>query len=247
MSKYLPVGTEVIVQCEGKDYESVIKQVDSETGYNLPYLIGFNGRCLWFSTSGRGLDEPDTKFKVKEEKKVANFKEGDMVKLKDKFYDEPDFKELDRYGRKSITSLVERELVVIHVYRRVGVFDGIGNNSWVVPASILELAELSKPKITGVWFDECTDYPPKKPAMRKWTEAEITEAKAITCDLFFSIVGKNFGYKFLDYYCRIHMNGKEFTAKACNTDEPNINIGRMVALCKATGRPFPDWIRKESK
>ena len=234
MSKYLPEGTEVIVSYGGKTYEGKITRVDGNTGCGLPYQISFNGVFMWYGDCGHAVGTSGSTFKVKEEKKVTNFKEGDMVKLKEKFYDEPDFKEMPRVYRKHIAQCSK----IFFPYRAA---------YCQVPASLLELAELSKPKITGVWFDECTEYPPKKPAMRKWTEAEITEAKAITCDLFFSIVGKNFGYKFLDYYCRIHMNGKEFTAKACNTDEPNINIGRMVALCKATGTPFPDWIRKESK
>ena len=224
---------------------------------------------------------------------MAQFKSGDLVKLKDEFYDEPDFKKQTRGFRKHIAEA--KGIIYEH--------SGMGCS---IPESLLELADMPKPRITGIWFDECTDSPAKKiepkvgmyakiikpkygervgdiiriekvesPArirynttphsgipysrvsyvgsyellpnykpMRKWAESEIVEAKCIACDLFFSLEGKNFGYKFLDYYCRIHMNGREFTAKACSTDEPNINIGRMVVLCKATGRPLPDWIKK---
>ena len=182
---------------------------------------------------------------------MTQFKEGDKVRLKEKFYDEPYFKSCDRFMRKEYAKLLGKEFTVSTkgFTTKKGYYVRLNEMMFKISPheSMLELV-LPETQITGVWFDECTEYPPKKPAMRKWTAAEITEAKVIACELFFGeLYGKLFSYNFKETVCSIRVNGVEFTARPCRTDEPNINIGRMVVLCKATGRPFPDWIRKESK
>lgn len=84
---------------------------------------------------------------------------------------------------------------------------------------------------------------------RKWTEAEIAEAKDIVYDYLtqnrrissVSIVqeGKRTAVTvhWTDY------PSKTFVAWCCDNDEYNKDIGLMVALCKSELRKLPQWIK----
>lgn len=258
---------------------------------------------------------------------MTNFKEGNTVQLKGKFYDEPSFKRLDRFNRKYISSLAKRRLKITHIFisceEIITVYDEISNNSAHVPVAILELAH-PKTQITGAWFDECDDkfIPPtprkqiepklvlrigawavpvvdlkqlsRDPAkfekgvpfqienifggaysgdtfltrqgevrgirlshckllpdykpMRKWTLEEIMYAKAFLGEFLTSrqlrLSYKNYENSRRGEEIVLTVGDKRGIARCCPTDDWNYYIGSMVAICKATGRPLPDWIKK---
>lgn len=245
---------------------------------------------------------------------MKQFKKGDTVVLKEQFYEEPRFKEMDRGSRKLYAGFKSVAFVVSEV--GLGEFGAYVRTSkgWL-RAELFELVK--KPEVTAIWYDECTEYPPKKPVVevrrkavngewikitngcpshnqdykngdifraefdtygkihrpenyciyeseyvvlenyepadynpkRRWTMEEIQEAKIIVYDLFFHNpeclkLSLHIGH---DGITHAERKGEHFTAKCCPTGEPNEHIGRMVALCKATGRTLPDWIKKEGK
>jgi hypothetical protein len=92
------------------------------------------------------------------------------------------------------------------------------------------------------YYELLPDYKP----MRKWTDAEIQEAKNIIAEIcshwtlwFEKTVG---GDK-----CSYVIGDRSATSKPCPTDEYSKYIGMMVAACKLTGRELPKWIKKASK
>lgn len=94
---------------------------------------------------------------LKEELKMSQFKPGDKVKLKEKFYLEPRFKEMDRTSRKYYANLKGKSLIASKLQTNsCGEYVCVGGDSvgWL-RSELLELVEKPKPQITGVWFDEC--------------------------------------------------------------------------------------------
>lgn len=386
VKEFLEVGTKVIIALDGKEYDGEIVEVDKCPMLDVPYRIQYNNMLRWFRGDGHyyGTDSNAT-FRVKEEKKVSQFKVGDKVRLKEKFYDEPVFKKMNRDEKKEISknvgftitmarsaypdesrvscddnkgyytipeSLLElAEKPVVEVKREANVGEYVkalentgnccvegkaymvieictesmggvyvrcnghstarcGEDSvmlWLEEYVVLEnykpIAEITnkptnkidpkvgmwaeitkftygKPvgsivKITSVekisdgvfcityldenskgdWFATIpydakllSDYKP----MRKWTDAEIMEAKAIVAEQIYLFFKDDPNTKFgneptegEDIPSRYH--GKRVYAHCCKTDEWNIWIGRMVAMCKATGRDLPAWISKGAK
>mgnify|MGYP007069473121 CR=1 FL=1 len=85
------------------------------------------------------------------------------------------------------------------------------------------------------------------PALRTWTQEEIQEAKDIVLDILFSetrvlkIEGKDIiktGDPIFSAY-----GGKRYTARCSEHDQWNFWVGKMVAMCTASGRKLPDWVR----
>lgn len=84
--------------------------------------------------------------------------------------------------------------------------------------------------------------------LRKWTPEEIMESKMIIAEIMFatthswnitSLFDVPTGSKITSY-----INGKEYSARCCKTDEWNFWVGKMISLCKAVGREFPAWIKE---
>lgn len=122
-------------------------------------------------------------------------------------------------------------MVVGEKYKIVSIYS---DGDYLVSVGTSKVACLKK------WAILLPDYSP----VRKWTEAEIQEAKLIVYDLFFANRLKmsiHIGHDGVTYAER---NGKHFVAKCHHTNEPNEHIGRMVVLCKAAGRELPAWIKK---
>jgi len=127
--------------------------------------------------------------------------------------------------------------------------------------SIVQIVEVSE---AGKVFYKCTteEHPrgtfttytdrlkllPNYKPLRKWSDTEIMEAKSIIAEGLFEISKTGYfhlvpiddgGQVTLDF-C-----GKIYFSNCCESDEWNIWIGRMVVMCKATGRKLPSWIRKD--
>ena len=93
-------------------------------------------------------------------------------------------------------------------------------------------------------------------SIRKATPERIQKAKDLIAEIFLDLVeGKSF-YAYPVYFgdcpgtktviCRMLNSGGSkvgsATANCAEGDEPNVWIGRAVALCKAVGRKLPDWV-----
>lgn len=93
---------------------------------------------------------------------------------------------------------------------------------------------------------KCKLLPNYKP-LRKWTEAEITEAKCIIAEIEVEgvIYSKASALGFEGTNTNASFNHKESIARCSVHDEYNMYIGSMVALCKASGRKLPSWINKD--
>jgi hypothetical protein len=292
----LKVGTKVIVTMNGNEIEGEIVKVD--TVGKIPYRVDFQGGSHWFYSNFTSPYVNGESFRVAEEKHT--FKDGDKVRLKEKFYDEDDFKSDDKHQRKEIAKLKGRAWTINSVdfnsvWKQVRV-SGDSTCRYTVPVSLLELVE--KPvvevkrkakvgeyvkviKEDSMWeakigiigkvvfsgFFGCViivenkdyyvrfqnivvleNYVPKEKPLRKWTDAEIMEAKAIIGEFltrnscyfsYKSYINKNRG----DAIC-VYVGNEKGVAKCCATDDWNYYIGTMVALCKATGRELPKWIKK---
>lgn len=105
---------------------------------------------------------------------------------------------------------------------------------------------------------------------RKWTDAEIAEAKRYVADKMYALTKEG---KFIFFYgCKAFPNWMEATlfrsddsdndflfgdkntklsatcvktaiAKCCPTDTYNADIGKMVAVCKLFKEPYPSWMK----
>ena len=147
----LKVGTKVIVTRKGKEYDGVICCVDTDT---VPYRVDFNGYALWFNKDQTKHD--GTTFRVAEEK--PTFKKGDKVRLKDKFYDEDDFKNDERYIRESIAKIKGQTWTIEDITNYDNQKRACSSEKdcmWSIPLSLLELVETPKeiePKV-GMWAE----------------------------------------------------------------------------------------------
>lgn len=186
---------------------------------------------------------------LKEEKTVTNFKPGDKVRLKEKFYNETRFLEMDRGSRKYYAALKGKPLIVSKAQTcflgDYVLVSGI-STGWL-RTELLEPVEKPRPQITGVWFDEATDAFAARKAMRKWTLEEIIEAQAFLGEFFTRgrcrLSYKDYAHSIRGEEILITVDGKRGVAKCCPTDDWNYYIGSMVALSKITGRRLPSWIR----
>jgi hypothetical protein len=298
----LKVGTKVIVTnlTDKAEYKGEIKKADKGLT-SFPYLVDceFRGREFWFRRDYTSC-VPLT-FRVAEEK--PTFKVGDKVRLKEKFYDEADFKGDDKHQRKEIAKLKGRAWTVNSVdfnpvWKQMRV-SGDSKCPYTVPLSLLELVETPVVEVKrrakveeyikivdahptrgqfyrhgdilqiqhfgcasglaqfpkGCCIEDSEyvvleNYVPKETPLRKWTDAEIMEAKLIIAEIYAVSAYKmvcSHGWDKSEnaYLCVVGYCGKTFEAKCCPTDEPNTYIGLMVALCKATRRKLPSWIRKD--
>lgn len=88
---------------------------------------------------------------------------------------------------------------------------------------------------------------PNHKPLRKWTDAEIMEAKSIVAECLYEVAsGTSFVITPISDGEQILMaiRGKTYFSNCCESDEWNVWIGRMVAFSKATGRKLPSWIQK---
>jgi hypothetical protein len=113
--KYLPVGTEVIVTWNGKEYKGKIAKTKG-----CSCLVEFYGS-----------------FRVKE---TPTFKVGDKVRLKEKYYDEPEFEKRIRSSRKCLSFMSRNVLTVKRIYEN-GMIRAAEDHCCLYHPSLLELAE----------------------------------------------------------------------------------------------------------
>ena len=86
-----------------------------------------------------------------------------------------------------------------------------------------------------------------EPAKRQWTDEEIADAQRIIGEIVADVdVVKFYDNLFRSRESLVYVNGAQMKGVAtCSTrDEYNQKIGRMVALCKATGRKLPEWVKR---
>lgn len=106
------------------------------------------------------------------------------------------------------------------------------------------------------WFERAKAELKKRiiPKKRKWTEAEIQEAKNIVYEAmtgieFNCITVCSENYEKKDITATLYGKTSETTwqvkktatAKCCSTDTYRFEIGYMVAVCKVLGHPLPTW------
>lgn len=103
-----------------------------------------------------------------------------------------------------------------------------------------------------------------KDKQRDWTEEEIKEAKRLSDEMVLELfhAGKSpmFAYsgcgntvsevkmKFGTWVGTwVGTYGEAYYAKVYGKDIPNLDIGKCVCLCKATGREIPDFILRKNR
>lgn len=217
---------------EGKIFESDLNNVKVRFAKDW-YNYGQNGKFV-------GLLNFDEITLIKKEKEQVKFKEGDKVRLKKEWYKEGDYQKMHRNDRQRIGKHHSFTMKVfdegcakykenVHVYVDGGVI--------CVPKVCLELVE-----------------EPKSP-MHQWTQAEIDECNRIVGDImsdFSTTPNKKLTIDATTYLkdktikARLE-NGKVHESKPIPTDTPNPSIGMCVALCKATGREIPKFIKGDRK
>ena len=153
---------------------------------------------------------------------TKGIKAGDTVKLIDKYYNHHAYKRGSRKARKEISKLAGKTFSITGVGIRDDELNTDTDCWYAVPVELLE---------------HCSK--------RKWTDDEIAEAQRIIGE----IVAEAGVICFYDNLLnsgenRIHYNGVFYTAVCSDRDEYNKTIGRMVALCKATGRKLPEWVTR---
>jgi len=144
-------------------------------------------------------------------------KVGDKVRLKDKFYDEPDFKNEDRYHRVHLAKNKGFVLPVDDIHynsyskqTRVGSKENKGD--YTIPISLLEKVEepvvQEENTIDGQvpnynskqqeaaqrkfekWLKTVLDRNPQN--FRKWTKEEVTEAKCFIAEFIIRLNGNGY-------------------------------------------------------
>jgi hypothetical protein len=123
------------------------------------------------------------------------------------------------------------------------------------------------------WCVKCHDEH-NHPKKRVWTDAEIQEAKRYVADKMYGLTIDN---KFILFHnCKAHLNQmvaqlfeddgtcdkslyadnntkvkanviKTAIATCCPTDTFQVDIGKMIAVCKLFNEPYPSWMKDGSK
>lgn len=99
-----------------------------------------------------------------------------------------------------------------------------------------------------------------KDKQRDWTEEEIKEAKRLSdemvLELFhagkspmfsYSGCGNTVSFVLMKFGMWLGAYGEAYCAKVRGKDIPNLDIGKCVCLCKATGREIPDFILRKNR
>ena len=199
-----------------------------------------------------------------------NIKVGDKVRLKDKFYDEPDFKTENRFARKEISKNKGFEIMVHKIISEgMRVSSDENKGAFTIPISLLEKVEepvvQEENTIDGQvhnynskqqdaaqrkfekWLKTILDRNPQN--FRKWTKEEVTEAKCLIADFMIRLNGNGYSVV-ITYLSTIRTDARiaqgtfvrTASARCSKKDEYNPYIGTMVALCKVTNLAMPDWV-----
>lgn len=99
-----------------------------------------------------------------------------------------------------------------------------------------------------------------KDKQRYWTEEEIKEAERLSDEMVLELfhAGKSpmFSYSGcgntvsevkMKFGTWVGTYGEAYCAKVRGKDIPNLDIGKCVCLCKATGREIPDFILRKNR
>ena len=99
-----------------------------------------------------------------------------------------------------------------------------------------------------------------KDKQRDWTEEEIMEAERLSDEMVLELfhAGKSpmFAYSGcgntvsevkMKFGTWVGTYGEAYYAKVYGKDIPNLDIGKCVCLCKATGREIPDFILRKNR
>lgn len=222
------------VKCIKLGIGVVINVFDGDAVY-----VKFEGHNpLYYLKNGKayGLaDDFDITPIEKEKEQVV--KTGDKARLKKEFYKEKAFTTLPRHQRVSIAG---QKGLVLDILGNAGFnrmsYESENTGSYTIPISLLELVK--EPKLVK----------------HEWTKAEIDEANRIVGEILISATNDRTGVRMnTDDYAKDHIvrvqlyHGKEHTSKPIATDTPNLSIGLCVALCKATGREIPKFIKGDRK
>jgi len=126
------------------------------TGNYTPFLIGCVGTVVKIERTRNVVIKWDNNDDVhcgvfaSSLTKIEQFKKGDMVRLKDKFYDMPDFKKEPRLVRQAIALSRGKIKTVYEVNcanRADFSYDPIGSTNFTVPISLLEKVEEQKDEV----------------------------------------------------------------------------------------------------
>ena len=90
-----------------------------------------------------------------------------------------------------------------------------------------------------------------KPTTRQWTDAELREAREIIGEIVTNMQPNQHSYMRdykglveIRYTSSLNDTYHTFYGKPSDKDEYNKYVGHMVALCKATRRPLPEWVTR---
>lgn len=154
---------------------------------------------------------------------------------------------------------------VNYVYNSGNVYkleDGKGfiyYESWLKPVEAVQIViDPRDPKSAHAAVSKaCKEWKDKQ---RDWTEEEIKEAKRLSdemvLELFhagkspmfsYSGCGNTVSFVLMKFGMWLGAYGEAYCAKVRGKNIPNLDIGKCVCLCKATGREIPDFILRKNR
>lgn len=201
-----------------------------------------------------------------EQKNRNKFESGNKVKLIDNFENLMLFKILDERNKNRIIKARQKELRIYHCTSGICLcFDKEGDYVQI-PSALLKSDLQERLKDYYVGWDEMTPWTEayynvlvKKATYflnqevnkRIYTYPEIQEAQRIIGEIVagfrwgegFVVVDRSERELTIHYTSRSLDSFHTFTAKCSPNDKFDKTIGTMVALCKATSRDLPEFVR----